>query len=594
MSNMDKNSTKKLDTKGLKLKPRNYQIKASLVALTNKKSVIVMPTGTGKTLIGLIWASNLLKKKFAKKILILEPTRIMVEQTAEYFKKIGNLDAVPVHGEVPKETKEQRWKGKIVVTTPEEAIVYSEILNEFDAVLVDECHHSVGEDAYKKVLEIIPAEWRLGLSAHIPSRHKKTIKKLIGEIFEWSTDDPDVSKYIPDWIGEIYETPLDQKAMKVYKEIEKLRSTSSGKERMIYSLALRFLSRDGAVALKESLKRTSLLAKRLKVLEKEIMNLENLHKLKKLLRAMDHHEFSKAIIFVERVIVAKELYKILQEENPVLIIGKRKDSSSRVKEALKEAKKEETRVIISTSAGEEGIDLPSADFLILWSNIVSPLRFIQRHGRILRKTKPLKYIAYLVTPETVDMNAFLDSIYFAKKAGIDIGIDEETVKKLLHKSPRANLLGALESPMPPEWIAEATGMSRSEVNRSLKLFMEQGELFYVYTSLGKTIAKTDQILMLLEEFPDYFNPKNIEGRVIIGNKVKRKRTIEGNYEVLQKKLFDTIQKEDLDGITIILKEIKTGIEYVYVLKYNFRISSKEVLEIVLKNAFTELVYKTYG
>ena len=584
---------KKLDFSEIKLKPRKYQIKAARIALDKRKSIIVLPTGTGKTLIGLIWIKNLLKKGLVKKVIVLEPTRILVEQVTGFFKRIGNLDAVPIHGMVPREVKERGWREEVIVTTPEEALFHEDELKYFDAVLIDECHHAVGEDAYRKVLEIIPADWRLGLSAHIPLRHRKSIERLIGEITEWKVTDPEVSPYIPDWLGEIYETPLDNDSMRVYEKIEELWKNSSRKERMIYSLALRFLSRDGALALKESVMKDTLLAKLLSPLKEEILQLEDLHKEKKLLKVLDQHDFEKAIIFVDRIVIARRIYDTLREFNPVLIIGRRKSSDTKVKEALMKARDPSTKIIISTSAGEEGIDLPSADLLILWSNVVSPLRFIQRHGRILRKTKPLKYVAYLVTPDTVDMNAFLDSILFAKKVGVDIGIDEDIVRKLLRKSPRASILEVLDVPMPLDWIAEATALTESEVRRGLRMFLDSGDLFYVYTPLGRTIARIDHIPLLLDEYPEYFSPSDVKARIIIPRN-KRKINFYGNFNEVFKGLSELLVKEDIVKLTIVIKEYKDGIEYVYTLQYNFRIRDKTVLELVLMNAFSKNVYRIYG
>jgi len=583
----------KLNLRDLKLKPRPYQIKAAKIALSQRRSIMVLPTGTGKTLIGLIWIKNLIEKNLAKKIIVLEPTRILVEQVADFLKKVGGLEATPIHGFMSKEIKNRGWRDRIIVTTPEEALFHIDELVKFDAVLIDECHHAVGDDAYRKVLEILPADWRLGLSAHIPTRHKRFIEKLIGETYEWRTDDPEVAPYIPDWIGEIYETPLDEKAMQIYKEIELLWSESRGKDRMIYALALRFLSRDGPIALKESVLKNTLLAKKLLPYKEEILGLRDLHKLEKLLKALDQHEFSKAIVFVDRVVVAHKLYEELSEFRPVLIIGRRKTSDEKVKDALLKARDPETKIIISTSAGEEGIDLPSADLLLLWSNVVSPLRFIQRHGRILRKTKPLKYVAYLVTPDTIDMNAFLDSIMFAKKVGVDIGIDEELIQKLARKSPRATILEALETPIPIEWLSQITGLSITEVRKALKLFQSEGEVFYVFTPLGKTYMKQEHIPLLLEEYPDYFNPKNVNARIIIPVGC-RKINIYGNFEKVSRELSKLFEKQEIPSLRVVIRELIDSIEYVYTLQYAFKIKSKEILEIVLANAFSEIVYRSYG
>jgi len=75
----------------LKLRLREYQNEALKYALDKMNTVCILPTGTGKTLIGLAWACELLNKNLAKRILILEPSRYLVEQTYSYYLKNSNL-----------------------------------------------------------------------------------------------------------------------------------------------------------------------------------------------------------------------------------------------------------------------------------------------------------------------------------------------------------------------------------------------------------------------------------------------------------------------------------------------------------------------
>jgi len=81
-----------------KIKPRSYQEEASKWALSRKNAVVVLPTGSGKTLIAIIWAINLLNTGEDRKILFLEPTRFLVEQISKYISKVSNVEATPIHG----------------------------------------------------------------------------------------------------------------------------------------------------------------------------------------------------------------------------------------------------------------------------------------------------------------------------------------------------------------------------------------------------------------------------------------------------------------------------------------------------------------
>ena len=70
----------------IKISPRDYQ---SNIFETAKQAntLVVLPTGVGKTLISLMLAVERLKKHPGQKILMLAPTKPLVEQHFETFKQ---------------------------------------------------------------------------------------------------------------------------------------------------------------------------------------------------------------------------------------------------------------------------------------------------------------------------------------------------------------------------------------------------------------------------------------------------------------------------------------------------------------------------
>ena len=95
--------------------------------------------------------------KTLRKALVLEPTRFLVEQTARRFVFEG-FDAMGIHSGI----KGADWTKRVIVTTPESALVYiqrkygetvatSGTSDEFPIVVIDECHHTVGQDPFAKV-----------------------------------------------------------------------------------------------------------------------------------------------------------------------------------------------------------------------------------------------------------------------------------------------------------------------------------------------------------------------------------------------------------------------------------------------------------
>ncbi len=64
----------------LTIEPRSYQIEATNWALARKQVVCCLPTGTGKTLVGVLWLKSLFEAGKATRALILEPIRLLVEE----------------------------------------------------------------------------------------------------------------------------------------------------------------------------------------------------------------------------------------------------------------------------------------------------------------------------------------------------------------------------------------------------------------------------------------------------------------------------------------------------------------------------------
>ena len=78
-----------------KIRPRSYQEESSKWALSRRNAVVVLPTGSGKTLIAIIWAINLLNSGEAREILFIEPTRFLVEQISKYISSETIADIRP-------------------------------------------------------------------------------------------------------------------------------------------------------------------------------------------------------------------------------------------------------------------------------------------------------------------------------------------------------------------------------------------------------------------------------------------------------------------------------------------------------------------
>ncbi len=481
----------------LKKKLREYQKEALEYALGFDSAVCVIPTGMGKTLIGIAWVVELLNKGFIRRALILEPSRFLVEQTRKRYIEDTTLseeDVNLVYGVFQREEREKReiWrKGIVVVCTPHTAINDIHLLENFDAVVIDECHHTTGKHAYSQLLSRYNFKFKLGLTATLAEKVRNDVKRLVSSnIRSWSYKEmkEKYPEYIPDWIGEIYDAELEEDEIGYLKKIETEISHSFAR-----SMALRMFTKDGALALKETIENPKTMIYRFfpSRLKLELLKLRKLHKMEVVENILKEHDFDKAIIFVDRVCVAEKIYERFKNLNPVLILGRLRVGLKGQKEALKKAETKECKLLICTSVGEEGIDVPAADLLIIWSNVASPLRFIQRLGRIMRPSEKLKVAVFIATPGTEelispDYDSLLEGLTMAKENGIDIeGIDEEIIKIVKTKSFRKYVRGLLDSePLKFEDIHSLLKQPRSKINQWLRSLVKEEDpsfrLFYFY------------------------------------------------------------------------------------------------------------------
>ncbi|MEM3116656.1 MAG: DEAD/DEAH box helicase family protein, partial [Candidatus Pacearchaeota archaeon] len=172
----------------INITPRDYQIKI-VESCINKNSLVVMPTGMGKTLIALMLAIEIINKFPMKKILFLAPTRPLAEQHLNYFKKhLPELFAEMTifTGKIKAEIRKKIWeKTDIIFSTPQ--CIRNDLKNNFynlsevSLLIEDEVHRCVKNYSYtfvaKKYLDESKKGLILGLTAS-PGADKNIIKTI--------------------------------------------------------------------------------------------------------------------------------------------------------------------------------------------------------------------------------------------------------------------------------------------------------------------------------------------------------------------------------------------------------------------------------
>jgi type I restriction enzyme R subunit len=154
--------------------PRYYQLIAinktiEAIAKGEKRILMVMATGTGKTFTAfqIIW--RLWKAGVKKRILFLADRNILVDQTkTNDFKPFGGAMTKIQKRQVDKSYEIYLSLYQAVTGSEEEKNIYKQFSrNFFDLVVVDECHRgSAAEDsAWREILEYFDAATQIGLTA---------------------------------------------------------------------------------------------------------------------------------------------------------------------------------------------------------------------------------------------------------------------------------------------------------------------------------------------------------------------------------------------------------------------------------------------
>jgi Fanconi anemia group M protein len=216
---------------------------------TLKNTLVVLPTALGKTIISALVVLHLFRKYKDKRILIMAPTRPLVIQHRETYRKILKINSsniVSLTGRVQASQRKEVWNGKarIIFATPQ--VVKNDLengilnLKDFCLLVFDECHRARKDYAYTAIAKYYfeQCDWPLilGITAS-PGSSLEKIQEIcdalyIEQIEYRCEEDEDVAPYINpvkvDW--RIVELPKEYKQISeivrlmLKEKIEKLSS----------------------------------------------------------------------------------------------------------------------------------------------------------------------------------------------------------------------------------------------------------------------------------------------------------------------------------------------------------------------------------
>jgi len=462
---------------------RAYQVNIARACL-ERSTLVVLPTGMGKTVIAAMVIAEVLRRKGGK-VLFLAPTKPLVEQHAASLRNMLVLDRIALFtGEATSpEERELLWReNKIVVSTPQ--VIRNDVraerisLDDVSLVVFDEAHRAVGDYAYVDVAAAykeVPGRLVLGMTAS-PGSSAEKILEVCGNLgitaVEIRTEyDPDVVPYLHGL--EVQRIPVE--APDVSKEIRTLLQVVL-EEQVERLKKIGFLAGKPKVSLKDLLAAGDEARKRLDsgvrdgrlygamtaqaIAMKanhamELAETQGLGSLRSYFDKMEAETKSKADVQFLKHAKVQEAIKLAREsdvEHPklaktgwvvreqfmkkpdskVIVFAHYRETADRVTqelaripglrpvrfvgqashgndiglsqkeqvEILEKFKAGEVNVIVATSIGEEGLDIPQVDLVVFYEPVPSEIRTIQRRGRTGRSAAGR--VVMLVTTDTRD------------------------------------------------------------------------------------------------------------------------------------------------------------------------------------------------
>ena len=363
---------------------RGYQKTAMAKWLQTKSGALVLPTGAGKTIIGLKAISVL-----NVPTLVIVPTLELVQQWKKELAEKLDIEAGTYSGEA-------HIMRPITVSTYDTAYLRAEELgNRFLLMIFDEVHH-LPSPGYANIAELFVAPYRLGLTATYEredGRHTELERLIGGKVYEIGIDKLS-GKHLAEYRTKKIVTELTDAERAEYEHYHTI-FTEFLKKRKIILRTPRdfrlFVMRSG----RDASAREALLARN----KARQIALNSQSKLNSLSEILDLHFGERMIIFTEHNSLVYAISK--QFLIPAITHTTQKDERADILQKFRAGK---YNTVVTSKVLEEGIDVPEASVGIILSGSGSKREYKQRLGRILRKKEGKLAVLYeLVSKKTTEV-----------------------------------------------------------------------------------------------------------------------------------------------------------------------------------------------
>ncbi len=495
--------------KNKSLVPRKYQRDIFNSIVEKGSTLVVLPTGLGKTLIAFMCIGHFIQKGIANresntmgnksglldsasttdgkhyKCVFLAPTKPLARQ--HYQRILADLD-IPedevalVSGEVKPSERANMWKRKLAISTPQTLkndIEAGRTSFDYALCIFDEAHRTVGKYAYTYLADKAReyGTVSLALTASPGSDLKKinpVVETLGTKNVQIRTDeDPDVAPYVQKTNIEYIKVELTADLMTAKKALDAIAQNyvktlakmgfpigfrskkalldtreriSKSNSHLKYS-ALSYFTTLFNIAHATELLETQGVATFLAYMEKlktreaesqgirritankeiqgivEFLKEQSEHpKLQKMMDILASRHGTKSIVFVQyrnqiQLIVGHLNARGFKSER---FVGKKEGVTQKMQaETIDRFRRGDFDILVASSIGEEGLDIPSVDNVIFFEPVGSEIRSIQRRGRAGRAKVGNIYV--LITKGTKD-----EGYFYASRA------KEKRMKNIVH------------------------------------------------------------------------------------------------------------------------------------------------------------------
>jgi len=165
----------------------DYQAKAFITAVRNKRMLLLSPTGSGKSLIQYLILRYLQHKEYKKGLLIV-PTTSLVEQMYSDFESYGYDAAEYAHRQY---SGKDKHTDKFLTITTWQSIYKNDAsyFEQFDFVLGDEAHQFKAKSLTTIMTGLKNASYRIGCTGTVDGTqtHKLVLEGLFGPVYQSTT-----------------------------------------------------------------------------------------------------------------------------------------------------------------------------------------------------------------------------------------------------------------------------------------------------------------------------------------------------------------------------------------------------------------------